>query len=294
MPFSRRLAALVALSVAALLPTMPAQAETRLLNLSFTEAGAYAFDSSLGAAAAIDDRDPWTAQADVDVSSAQFNLGSGLGQLYTTGPTGSGVRGGQASVGFFFSVVNPGDVPITFAARSIEVEVDAVLSHSVGSGISGVQRVVGGFFRVSGATGSSGQSLFSQTYLESPLGAGGTLLPGASMTGNALLDVGANEIDGIDYRMSFGELTIAPGGRADFEFEFAGSVTVDDGAQAVIDATSTVALRMTLPTDVVLASARPVAWVSAVPEPSVGWLLAYGLPLLAIAAGVRRRPPSLQ
>lgn len=278
---------LAALAVTSLLIATPVRAAAPLLNLSFTEAGAYAFDSSLGAAAAIDDRDAWSAQADVGVSAAQFDLGSGVGQLYTTGPAGSGVRGGQASVGFFFSVANPGDVPITFAARSIAVDVDALLSHSLGSGISGVQRMVGGFFRVSGTTGSGGQSLFSQTYLESPLAAGGTLLPGASATGNALLDVRANEIGGIDYRMSFGELTIAPGGRADFEFEFSGSVTVDDGSLATIDATSTVSLRMILPDGVALASAQPIAWVSAVPEPSAAMLLAGGMSLIAVA--LRRR-----
>lgn len=286
---------LVALAVACLLAASPVQAEALLLNLSFTEAGAYAFDSSLGAAAAIDDRDPWRARADVGVSSAHFDFGSGLGQLYTTGPAGGGIRGGQASVGFFFSVVNPGDVPITFAAGSIEVDVDALLSHSVGSGIAGVQRLVGGFFRVSGTVGSGGQSLFSQTYLESPLNAGGTLLPGASTTGNALLDVRTSAVEGIDYGMSFGELTIAPGGRADFEFEFAGSVNVDDGSVAAIDATSTVRLHMTLPAGVTLASAQPVAWVSAVPEPSAGWLLACGLPLMAVTARVQfRRRTSLR
>jgi len=278
---------LAALAVTSLLIAAPVQAAAQLLNLSFTEAGAYAFDSSLGAAAAIDDRDPWSAQADVGVSSARFDFGSGLGQLYTTGPAGNGIRGGQASVGFFFSVVNPGEVPITFAARSITVDVDALLSHSLGSGISGVQRTVGGFFRVSGTAGSGGQSLFSQTYFESPLSADGTLLPGASTTGDALLDVTMNEVGGIDYRMSFGDLTIAPGGRADFEFEFSGSVSVDDGSLATIDATSTVSLRMTLPNGVTLASAQPVAWVSAVPEPSAAVLLAGGLSLIAVA--LRRR-----
>lgn len=257
------------------------------LQMAFTEAGAYAFDTSIEAAGAVDDRDPWSAQAIVGVSSAAFDFGTGLGRLYTTDPAGSTVRGGQASVGFFFSIHNPGDAPVTFGAGTIAVDVDAAFTHSVGDGIEGLHVLSGGLFRVGGGVARAGQSLVNLSYIDGPLMAAGVLLPGQTVTGSARLDLRAMTAEAIDYSMSFAELTIAPRSRADFEFEFAGSVTVGEGSHAEVDATSTVRLRMTLPDGVTLASEQPLAWVTAVPEPSTSALLISGAVLLGIAA--RRR-----
>jgi hypothetical protein len=272
---------------AALVLASPLRVGAVELQMAFTEAGAYAFDTNIGPAGAIDDRDPWSARAIVGVSSAEFDFGTGLGRLYTTDPVGATVRGGQASVGFFFSIRNPGDAPVTFEAGAISVDVDAAFTHSVGTGIEGVQVLSGGLFRVGGGVASAGQSLINRSYFDSPLMAAGTLLPGHTVTGSARLDVRANTADALDYSMSFAELTIAPRSRADFEFEFSGSVTVGAGSHAEVDAMSTVRLRMTLPEGVTVASEQPLAWVTAVPEPSTSALLIIGAVLLGIAA--RRR-----
>lgn len=280
--------------IAAALLSAP-RAEAGLV-LQFTEAAAYAFDSSLGAALAVDDRGAWTAEAEVGVSYAQFDLASGLGQLYTANPPGGAVSGSQASVGFFFSLRNTGDAPVSFDAGAVAVDVDAVLQQLTGTGIEGVNTLAGGLFRLSGVLpGGGGQSLLSHNYFDTPLTPQVDQFGvSATPTGNATLELRLATPEALDYTMSFGAFTIAPGGRADFEFEFAGYVAAGQGSAGLVDALSTVQLRLLLPAGVDLSAERPLGFVTTadhtVPEPAgAGLLLAA---LLAWTVARRIKPPA--
>jgi hypothetical protein len=101
----------------------PAQAA-----IQFEGAGtlAYAFDSIAGEAGATSLSDDLVSNASVGESSANSDLVSGFGQLYTADPPGdTGVGGGVAQLGFRFSLRNTGLAPVTFKRGSVAVDVDA-------------------------------------------------------------------------------------------------------------------------------------------------------------------------
>lgn len=271
------------LALLALLAGASAQAA---LVLETTEAGALASDSTVSIQA-LDDRDPWEAQAQRGGARAEFSLVTGLGRSFAaTANPATTTQGVNANVGFFFSIRNTGLTPVSFEAGAISVAVDAAFDAVLGSGLAGHSLVAGGFLRRGNVAGAQG--LLNLNYADNPITPTLDLfLANVSNTGNADVLVRRADPQGLDVLFTLGEFTLLPNRLVTVEFEFSALLFAAEGNYAEFDAWNTMQLNLRLPEGTTLEATRPLGWVSAVPEPAGALLWCAGG--LALAALLRRR-----
>ncbi len=163
---------------------------------------------------------------------------------------------------------------IVFAAGAIHADLSGSFGWSPGAGTAGISNQLYGrlVVRAPGIAGGTSNTVLSYDQNQESFDVTQAATPGSASVVVHGVSAGA-----ISATLNTAAFTLAPGEVLQLSFEFEAQSWGTNGWSAFVDASNSAQLSMQLPAGVTLVSPQVLSWVSVVPEPGAGWLMAVGL-----------------